>query len=101
MNEVEKFKILDRSVISTFLKEYLIIFPGFSGFTFDEAAGINAVVFLSETPDELLTEINSRLGSSINDFIENKLNENCKVYNRSIIYYESEVQHSSLILRWI
>lgn len=96
----EEVKNLNSEVITTFLKKFLINFPGFSGITKDNN-GINASVFLTSTPSELLANINSGIGVALNDFIETELGESCKRYNRNIIFYESEESPTSLILRWV
>ncbi len=96
----EEAKNLNGEIITTFLKKFLINFPGFSGFTVDNN-NINTVVFLTSTPSELLANINSGIGVSLNEFIETELNDNCKRYNRNIIFYESEETPTSLILRWV
>lgn len=101
MTDLEKIKNLDRDIINSFLREYLVQFKGFNGINTDVDTNINSAVFLTDNGEELLVEINSNISTAINNYIENKLNESCKLYNRSIIYYESEIQTSSLILRWI
>jgi len=93
-------KNLDRKHITEFLKRYLPKINGFSNITKD-ANNIHICVFTTEQASELLAAINSSIMLELNEYIEEVLHENCKLYNRSIIFYESEERPNSLILRWV
>lgn len=96
----ETIKILTSEQITDFLKQYLSKFQGFNGITKD-IGDINVAVLLTSDSVGLLNEINKGLPEALNQFIEKDLKDNCKKYNRSITYYESEERDTSLILRWV
>lgn len=93
-------KNLDREHISEFLKTYLPKINGFTNITKD-ANNIYTCIFTTEHASELLSAINSSIILELNEYIEEVLKENCKSYNRSIIFYESEERPNSLVLRWV
>lgn len=97
---VDKLNNLEREDINKFLISYLSSIPGFNGITKD-SNDISAAVFLTSEGEELLTSINSNIALALNNFIENVLELKCKTINRNITFYESEIQPTSLILRWI
>jgi len=93
-------KNLEREQITEFLKIFLPKIIGFTNINKDQN-NIYTCIFTTENSTDLLSSINSSIMLELNDYIEEILHENCKNYNRSIIFYESEEHANSLILRWV
>lgn len=64
--------------------------------------GINTAIFVDKNnkPEKVLEHINRNLGKNLNDFIEEKFDENPKKFNRNFVTFENEINNNRLILRW-
>jgi len=58
-------------------------------------------IMFNENPEAVLSTLNSFIIPTINNYIENELNEKASRYNRSMILFESEIQKDRLFIRWV
>jgi len=93
-------KKLSSENITNFLTVTFQNIEGFMGIMTD-VNGIKVARFSTSDPNSLLKFINLLVPSALNNFIESNLKENPKEYDRSIVLYESEETHNTLVLRWV
>ncbi|RLA78155.1 MAG: hypothetical protein DRG78_15805 [Epsilonproteobacteria bacterium] len=100
---IEALKPLPTNIISDYLKHILPVISKETNteITIAKQEGTNVCVFRTNKGSEVLKIINIKMLSAFDTFIENELNELASHYNRSLIFFESEITDNTLFIRWI
>ena len=55
---------------------------------------------IGQDPNTIIDSINKNLISTLNNYIENEMESDPSYYNRSVVFFESEVIKDGVIVRW-
>jgi len=55
---------------------------------------------IGEDPNTLINDINKHLIPTLNSYIENDIGTDPSYYNRSIVFFETEVIKDGVVVRW-
>ena len=103
---MESLKPLPKEIIGKYIKTTL---PGVSkkhnaSLTIANQEGISVGIIVSKDEDsskKILSDINRSMLSSFDTYIEEELEELASHFNRSLIFFESEVNNDKLFIRWV